>query len=82
MSKRVTVTQAAKQTGLSEYAIRTGIKQGRIPHIRTSGFKGKILLDIDLVEQSLRQEAINSTIDADNDNVKPIGYGTLRAVKA
>ena len=34
MGKRVTITEAVRITGLSVYAIRAGIHQGRYPHIR------------------------------------------------
>lgn len=80
MSKRVTIKEAAEITGLTEYCIRLGCKQGRYPHIRIGLGKGKILIDIALLERYLEQEAM--------DNVKPqesvpevVNYGKLRVVK-
>jgi hypothetical protein len=61
MSRRVTISQASKLTGLTEYSLRLGISAGRYPHIRTGGpGKGRILLDIELLEQYLLQDAKDS----------------------
>ena len=75
MGKRVTVPQAAPIVNMSEYALRLGIKQGRYPHIRTSGpGKGKILIDIDLLEAALEREALGSSLPAAASNVVPFGH--------
>jgi hypothetical protein len=79
MSKRVNVPQAAQITGLTEYALRLGIKQGRYPHLRTGLGTGKILIDIDLLEQYLEQEAKdNAHYKSDFEVFNP---GKLRVVK-
>ena len=57
MGKRVKLCEAAELTGLTEYSLRLGIRQGRYPHIRTGGNSGKILIDIELLERYLEQEA-------------------------
>ena len=76
MKRKLTVKEASQQVGLSEYAIRMGIKQGRIPHIRTSGSKGKIFIDITLLEEMLKQEAMgNITVHTDTST-----YGEIRPV--
>ena len=77
MTKRMTITQAATETGLSEYAIRKGIKERRYPHIRTGLGSGKIISDIELLEAALEQEAIDSTRTIAASNV---AYGQLRRV--
>lgn len=84
MGKRVTVQEASNITGLTDYALRSGIKQGRYPHIRTGLGRGKILIDIDLLEQYLQQEAVNNvSSQRDNiDNPAVINYGQLRRVNA
>ena len=80
MGKRLTIKQAVEEIGLSEYVLRSGIASGRFPHIRTSGpGKGRILIDLDLMEQYLKQEAIDSTrVVAPADNI--VNYGKLRRV--
>jgi len=58
-------------------AIRKGIKERRYPHIRTGLGAGKILIDIDLLEEYLAQKARdNATCDKSN----IINYGQLRRV--
>ncbi|MBE6011328.1 MAG: helix-turn-helix domain-containing protein [Lachnospiraceae bacterium] len=81
MSLRLTVPEAAKQTGISEYSLRMGCKQGRYPHIVIGGIgtRRKILIDIDLLEQYLKQEAIENVSYKGPDEV--VNYGMLRRVK-
>lgn len=76
--QKLTVKQASEQVGLSEYTIRMGIKQGRIPHIRTSGNKGKIFIDITLLEEVLKQEAMGNITPQANSPA----YGEIRSVLA
>lgn len=57
MGRRVKIPEAAKITGLSEYAIYKGVRQGWFPHIRTSGDRGRIFIDIELLEEQLEREA-------------------------
>jgi len=76
----MTIKQAVVFTGLTEYTLRKGIAEGRYPHIRTSGpGRGRILIDIELLEQYLAQEALDSTHSAAASN-EAIHYGTLRRV--
>ena len=77
MNKRVTIPQAVEITGLTEYTLRQGFKRGW-PHLRTGGpGKGKILVDIDLLEQYLAQEATGiSAMPASSVSQ----YGQLRRV--
>jgi len=80
MGSRVKIPEAARLTGLSEYAIRQGIRQGRYPYIRTGLGSGTIIIDMELLEQYLRQEAVDNaqrhTVEASG----VINYGKLRKV--
>ena len=82
MRKHVDVPQASEIFGLSEYAIRKGIRERRYPHIRTGLGSGKILIDVELLEEYLRQEAEDNvssggcTITGAN----VIRYGQIRRV--
>jgi hypothetical protein len=62
MSQIVNIKQASKLTGLSTYGLRKGAKEGRFPHIRTGGgtTNGKILFDLEILAQSLANEAMAS----------------------
>lgn len=84
MGRRVTVQEAISLTGLTDYALRSGIKQGRYPHIRTGLGRGKILIDIDLLEQYLQQEAVNNMniLSNNNDSSVLVNYGQLRRIDA
>jgi len=77
--KRMTIKDATKITGLTEYTLRRGIAEGRYPHIRTGGpGKGRILIDLDLLEERLKQDALDSTRNIDT--ASAINYGRLRRV--
>ncbi|MDL2248372.1 hypothetical protein LJB89_01595 [Tyzzerella sp. OttesenSCG-928-J15] len=81
MGQRMKIPEAAKRVGLSEYALRMGCKRGKYPHITigSSGAKKRILIDIDLLEQYLEQEAKdNVTYIAGQDET--VDYGQLRKV--
>ena len=82
MGKRATIQEATVITGLTEYALRMGIKQGRYPHIRIGLGRGKILIDIDLLEQYLLQEAVdNMNMQRSESTTAVINYGQLRRVE-
>lgn len=57
MGKRITLKQAAQLTGISEWSLRAGIKQGRYPYIKVGIGRGRIFVDIELLEQALAAEA-------------------------
>ena len=82
MGKRVKLPEAAKQVGLSEYALRMGCKQGRYPHIVIggAGVKKRILIDIELLEEYLEQEARDNVTYKDGQN-ETVNYGQLRKVR-
>jgi hypothetical protein len=61
MAQIVSITEAAKLTGLSTYILRKGAKEGRFPSLRAGGVeKGKILFDLELLAQTLASEAMSS----------------------
>lgn len=78
MGKRMTVTEAATVTGLSEYAIRKGIRERRYPHIRTGIGSGRIIIDIALLEAALEREALASTEPTPASNI--LQYGQMRRI--
>ena len=57
MGKKVSIPQASDITGLSAYALYKGIRERRYPHIRTGLGSGRILIDVDLLEEYLHREA-------------------------
>ena len=81
MGKRMKIPEAEKRVGLSEYALRIGCKQGKYPHITIggTGVKKRILIDIELLEEYLVQEAkANVTYVEGQDET--VNYGQLRRI--
>ena len=56
----LTIQEAVKYFGISEYSIRMGIRQGSYPAIKIGGKRGKYLIDAELFESTLRIEAIRN----------------------
>lgn len=56
----LTIQEAVKPFGISEYSIRMGIRQGIYPAIKIGGKRGKYLIDSELFELTLRNEAIRN----------------------
>lgn len=58
----VTLQEASKLTGISVTSLRRGIKIGRFPaiHSGVGEKRSKILMDVELLEQVLKQEAYAS----------------------
>ena len=59
----ITIQEAVKYFGISEYSIRMGIRQGVYPAIKIGGKRGKYLIDAELFESTLRMEAIRNMKD-------------------
>ena len=79
MGKRVNTAKAAELTGLTKYALYKRAQNGQVPAIWTSGLgKGRLLFDIEQLEEHLRKEAMNNTTPAPASNV--IQYGQVRKV--
>lgn len=57
MGIRMNIKEAARQVGLSEWSLRAGIKQGKYPYIKVGIGRGRIFVDIDMLEKALEQEA-------------------------
>ena len=56
----LTIQEAVKHFGISEYSIRMGIRQGIYPAIKIGGKRGKYLIDYEKFESTLRIEAIRN----------------------
>ncbi len=60
MGIRMNLKEAAKTIGLTETALRTGIKQGKYPYIRVGRGRGRLFVDVDLLEETLKREALQN----------------------
>ncbi|MDX9917061.1 MAG: hypothetical protein RBT15_03505 [Gudongella sp.] len=57
MNKRVTLKQAAKALGppFTESELRRGVNTGKYPAMRAGGPRGKIIFDMELLENRIRE---------------------------
>ena len=60
VNKIVGIKSAADITGLSEWELRTGAKNGKYPYLRVGGIRGKILFNIDLLNNKIDQLMIEN----------------------
>ena len=54
MIQLVNIKEAAKRTGLSEYELRKGVKQGKYPFIKAG--ETKYMFNVEALEQSIVQQ--------------------------
>jgi hypothetical protein len=87
MKKMITVKEAALVSGLSEYEIRIGLKQGRFPFYAVGNKGKKYLLDCELFLETLNNISLNNmkavkedTFDSRGSNI--VIYNNIRRVKA
>lgn len=55
MGTRCKLADAAKMVGLSEWELRTGALSGKYPFYRIGGQHGRMIFDIDLVEERIQE---------------------------
>lgn len=72
MNKRLLVNQAAHVLGVSSHYLRTEIKAGRIPYLKAGN---RYILDIEQVEEFLKNKAIENMNSISEDNIE---FGVLR----
>lgn len=56
MGMKLTIKEAAKTVGMSEYALRQKIKMGLYPYLKIGIGRGRIFIDIDLLQQAIEKE--------------------------
>jgi len=67
MSKLVSITDLSKEIGLSVTSIRRGVASKRFPATRANTENGKLLFDLELIQQILRQEVYSNLRNCDMD---------------
>jgi len=78
MRKILTIKQASATTGLSEFELRQGAKNGRYPSYRAGGPNGKILFDLELLEQKITQLMLANTlqvVENEPGGIRPVSIG-------
>lgn len=63
------IKDTAAAIGISEWELRTGCWSGKYPHMRIGGKKGKIIFDIHLLENHIRNLMLQSV--EDDESIKP-----------
>lgn len=56
MGMKLTIKEAAQAVGMSEHSIRQKIKMGLYPFIKVGVGRGRIFVDIDLLQKAMEQE--------------------------
>jgi len=87
MKKMITVKEAALVSGLSEYEIRIGLKQGRFPFYAVGNKGKKYMIDCELFLETLNKIVLNNmqtakeeALDSKESNI--VIYNNIRRVKA
>lgn len=75
MAKRVGVKEASEITGLSEWELRTGAKSKKYPFYRVGGKNGRIIFDVDLLEEHIKKLMMDN-LEQDNE----AEHGKLRKI--
>lgn len=82
MKKMITVKEAASISGLSEYEIRIGLKQGRFPFYAVGNKGKKYLLDCELFIETLNTIVINNMQVVKEESIENnISFIPIRKVK-
>ena len=77
MARRAKIKDASRITGLTEWELRTGANSGKYPHMRVGGPNGRIIFDIDLLEDHIKK-IMTDNLKSDEDTES---YGNIRKVK-
>lgn len=62
MGKRVGLKEASVLMGLSKHELRTGALSGKYPSYRVGGERGRIIFDLELLEERIQQLMIENTV--------------------
>lgn len=74
MAKRVGLEGASEATGLSKWELRQGSITGKYPSMRVGDSKhGRIIFDLDLLEESIRQQMLQNLKSQESEKVVEIG---------
>ncbi len=69
MAKKILLKAAAKELGVSEYFLRTEVRAGRLPFIKTGN---RYLFDLELLNVYLNRKAIQNMKTEDNTLAEPL----------
>lgn len=74
MGRKIYLTEAIELTGLSEYTLRSLVRQKKVAHFRAgAGQNGKLIFDTDLLEADLQRLMVENVESAE-------GPGRIRRV--
>lgn len=75
MGRKLSIRGASELLDLSEHFLRKCVKNGELPFIKAGS---KIILDVELVEETLRKKSIQNMQQTGGDKKK--GYGIIGPV--
>ena len=84
MANIMTIREAAKTSGLSEWELRQGIRTGKYPAMKVGLGAGKYLVDIDLLEAQIKRAMLSNvrseTAEGEKNNIDYSSYGKMRRI--
>lgn len=60
MARKALLTEAAAAVGLTKNALYSLARAGKVPHLRIGGKRGRYVFDLELLEKSLEQMALEN----------------------
>ena len=68
MSTMMTIKEVSQITGISQYALRQGIRQGKLPACQLNSGRGKYLIDYEIFQNTLKDLCIRNVVQASEKN--------------
>ena len=73
---RAGIKETSRITGISEWELRSGSKAGKYPHFRIGGPNGRLIFDIEILEEHIRKLMLQNLKEEESPQ-----YGRIRQVK-
>lgn len=67
MARKALLTEAAAAVGLTKNALYSLARAGKVPHLRIGGKRGRYLFDLELLEEALREMALENVRKSENE---------------
>lgn len=70
MGKKVLLKEASKITGLSEWELRIGVKNGKYPALKVGSGRGKYIFDLDLLNDRIVKLMLENVCERKSDTIE------------
>ena len=69
--RRVGIKEASELLGLSQHALRMGCKRGLFPYFKVGLGKGRIILDLEMLDEAIATQMMENQANAKMAAAKP-----------